>query len=415
MRGKGVRVMRRLTARSKFRAAQALFFLVAATASPATDRAELDQYKTFLFCLSELQEIRLSCAEDSLLDALGLKISEGIIGPAKGGADPRALVRTWLHDEGSHVDVVELARDLLVVTRFQDAGIWYQLVGHMSAKGLYRSLFQSMLMIECSPVFSDVCFGMLGSDVLSALVKITSDAVDRAHQVLQMTAMRSSTESTEWLFSKLSLDTVASPTASSAAASGLSSTGPGETHSSDTAHRHRVYLRAKLACRTEGWEEGAPEDLLPTFNECMRLTVSVMQAMSSRVHSKSQASVAGLRAIVPRILALLNEQDCCTCDLATVRAVGTALRTTLLGGAVSLVASGVLATAADLAGAFEVLDAKDDEILGRLLCVAGNVVDSAVMSAVLTSLLLNKVALRLLLSWFGSEMTVCIFFIAFTG
>lgn len=185
MRGKGIRVMRRLTARSKFRAAQALFFLqsAATTTSSSADRFELTQHKSFLYCLAELQEIRLSCAEDSLLDALGMKISDGVIACVPSGADPRALVRTWLHDEGSHVDVVELARDLLVVTHFQDAGIWYQLVGHMTAKGLNRSLFQTMLMIECSPVFSDVCFGMLGSDVLAALVKIIADVVDRSDQV----------------------------------------------------------------------------------------------------------------------------------------------------------------------------------------------------------------------------------------
>lgn len=212
------------------------------------------------------------------------------------------------------------------------------------------------------------------------------------YQVLQLSVVRSAADAPEWLFSKLTLDSSAStPSALSGAPSGGAVAGPGENSATEGAHRHRVYLRPKLACRDEGWEEGAPEDLLPVLSECARLTVSVLQAMSSRVQGKSQASVAALRSVVPRMLALLADSDFACCDLAEERAVGTALRSTLLNAASSLVASGAFTSAADVASALEALDAKHEELLGRLLRAAGNVLDSSVLAAVLEALLLNKV------------------------
>jgi hypothetical protein len=188
MRGKGVRVMRRLTARSKYRAAQALSFLQATRTS--TDTMEVKLYRSFLYCLCELQEIRLPCSEQSLLDAMGLKVEEYKISsltqePSKvfAAADPRSLVRTWLHDEGAHVEVVELARDLLVVTDFQEAGAWHHLMGHMAARGMHRSLFETLLLIHASPAFADLSFGMMGAEMLNSLAKTSAEAIARAEQV----------------------------------------------------------------------------------------------------------------------------------------------------------------------------------------------------------------------------------------
>lgn len=189
IRGKGVRVMRRLTARSKYRAAQSLFYLQSATPHSVAAMAELTSFKSYLYCLSELQEIRLPCSEESLLDAMGLKIVDfkmvtlGVGAENASAVDPKALVRTWIHDEGAHTEVVELARDLLVATRYRDAGIWFHLVGHMVAKGMHRALLQSLLMVRGAAVFADMCFGMMGSDIVTALARICADATVRAEQV----------------------------------------------------------------------------------------------------------------------------------------------------------------------------------------------------------------------------------------
>lgn len=197
--------MRRLTARSKFRAAQALSYLHSALpVGPETDVVELDLFTSYLYCLCELQEIRLPCSEDSLLDAMGLKItdgrissvsqntsnneSDGMAGKSNNGcgfssADPRALVRTWIHDEGAHVEVVELARDLLVGTGYQEVGIWHQLLGHMVQREMHRSMYETLLQIHSYAVFSDLSFGMMGAEMLNCIAKVNSEAVDRAEQV----------------------------------------------------------------------------------------------------------------------------------------------------------------------------------------------------------------------------------------
>jgi hypothetical protein len=182
VRGKGVRVMRRLTARSKFRAAQALFY-IGHSRSPDVV-TELGLHRSFLYCLCELQEIRLPCSEESLLDAMGLKVSDYKVARTDAAADPRALVRTWLHDEGAHTEVVELARDLLVVTGFQEAGIWHHLVGHMTARGFRRPLFETLQQIAATPVFVDLSFGMMAAEMLTALAAGLTEAIDRADQVI---------------------------------------------------------------------------------------------------------------------------------------------------------------------------------------------------------------------------------------
>jgi hypothetical protein len=180
---------RRLTSRSRFRAAQALYYLTS-TASSAVDRAELGLYLAYLYCLCELQEIRLPCSEESLLTAMGLKIVDHSILPADGSAasgfalaDPGPLVRTWLHDEGGHAEVVELARDLLVVTGVQDAGIWHLLAKHMAGRLMHRPLLETLMLIQARPVFAELSFGMMGAELLTSIATSCAESVERAEQV----------------------------------------------------------------------------------------------------------------------------------------------------------------------------------------------------------------------------------------
>ena len=72
---------------------------------------ELTSLAPFIYCLAELQETRLPCSEEVLMKALTCPPS------ASSGAssvdnlqhtrtDARLLVRTWLHDEGCHREVL---------------------------------------------------------------------------------------------------------------------------------------------------------------------------------------------------------------------------------------------------------------------------------------------------------------------
>ena len=151
--------MRRITARSRFRAASALLFVPRNLYAPAPtckmlSHQSLHVMRQYLMCLSELKETRILCTDDTLAEALGLRewsasgfsaaaeagqevaVTGSVTAAAAGGAaaataaigaagvrvrprcgpcDPRPLVRTWLRDEGARSDATELARDVLYV------------------------------------------------------------------------------------------------------------------------------------------------------------------------------------------------------------------------------------------------------------------------------------------------------------
>ena len=154
VQGKGAKSQRRLTIRSRLRAAFSLQLLASMTDISSKDAASDTAAKTsmigipvgspatsaeqpitdlhcmvpFLECLAELQETRLPCSEEALMDALRPSMSyaspsssspsssSSSSGAVKGKskeqrharADARALVRTWLHDEGYHQEVTSL-------------------------------------------------------------------------------------------------------------------------------------------------------------------------------------------------------------------------------------------------------------------------------------------------------------------
>ena len=136
--GKGAKSQRRLTIRSRLRAAFALQ-LISITALNSRQRQkdghhavdfnglsrdifpDLRKMVPFLDCLAELQETRLPCSEDALMEALSHSVkeeresNEGHM-QVHAHADARVLVRTWLHDEGSHQEV----RTLSVLVRTCD-------------------------------------------------------------------------------------------------------------------------------------------------------------------------------------------------------------------------------------------------------------------------------------------------------
>lgn len=184
--------MRRLTARSRFRAAQSLVYLRfnAANEGLFESYSDLNRYQQFLYCLSEMQEIRLSCTEESLMDALDYKLSDFVLlptttdgGKSSARTDAKSLVRTWIHDEGTHVEVVELARDVQFITNKEDDAQWYFLLSHMLSKGQERVLLQTLSLLHKTAVFRDLCFGLIGGQLLQRVVKIQTEGVEKVLQV----------------------------------------------------------------------------------------------------------------------------------------------------------------------------------------------------------------------------------------
>ena len=177
MKGAGLtRSMRRLTARSKYRAAQALWLLqhapltLSASSSMGSEMRVLslldqgnssvmllDKHRSYLYCLAELQETRLLCSEQSLGDALGVLIptntgksaSQVLIKVTAG--DPRPLVQTWIHDESHLCEALELGRDILFLAHCRDPSIWHKLLQTMLKFDHHRSLLQTLLGLINTP------------------------------------------------------------------------------------------------------------------------------------------------------------------------------------------------------------------------------------------------------------------------
>jgi len=154
--------MRRLTARSKLRAAQALLLmrsLSLQSSSPQQSGAtvlqaigsslhDLRRRHMYLYCFAELQETRLLCSEESLSDALGIKLNPNNNGHEKvrvTKGDPRPLVHTWIHDEGALTEAMELSRDVLFAARVTDVSIWKMVLTTLLHHDQGRPLLQTLL------------------------------------------------------------------------------------------------------------------------------------------------------------------------------------------------------------------------------------------------------------------------------
>eukprot|EP01036_Dinobryon_divergens_P030754 gene30755-40048_t len=221
--GQGVKSMRRLTSRSRLRALFAMNLLGHNLTSPsATSSSDivsdipLQKLGSFLYCLAELQEIRLPCTETTLSEALDMNNNNSSSNKSNDpnnvtsgknsstssssvvvlqGASPAALVRTWLHDEGQHSEVSELSRDLLLSAQCHDPSIWTLLIEHMDRNGHQRALLTTIMTLRTSPVFSTLSRGILGSQFLRTVSLAIVETVERAEQLFEL--IRSKQTSTD--------------------------------------------------------------------------------------------------------------------------------------------------------------------------------------------------------------------------
>lgn len=204
------RNLRRITTRSRFRAAiavhyfQKAIFLDNNTIQPTPElslppTADTYDYLKYLYCLSEMHELRLTSAETSLQSALGIKLVEvatetttsgNTTGPtnrlvpttidASTVLHTRSLIITWLHDEGGQVSVVELARDLFFLAPKQDPTVLHKLFRHMLDQDFRRSVFTSLAWWEQSQSLrSALLYGDVTDSLVLALWQNAEDAVGK--------------------------------------------------------------------------------------------------------------------------------------------------------------------------------------------------------------------------------------------
>jgi hypothetical protein len=215
--GKGAsnRSQRRLTARSKFRAVQAIRFLPDLSLLTQQQQGQnseeqlrwlpllrnadyLRSLRGFLFCLAELQELRIPCSEETLAYALqhdpnaysappaasGVPVVQSsAVVPSAAASSERvvSLVNTWIHDEGHHSDVCELARDLLLISHCQEPQIWVKLLTHLLSRSFHRlAIHTTVLLCSSSSRSSSLpLLSLLLSD--QYLAKLLTETFNRCH------------------------------------------------------------------------------------------------------------------------------------------------------------------------------------------------------------------------------------------
>lgn len=214
---------RRFTARSKFRAIQALKFLPAASTHVDSDSVSYDwsvednDLWSFLYCSSELQELRLPCSEEALGFSLGISLGEGqhIVQDPKltDSHDPRLLIRTLLRDEGAQSDVSELCRDILLCSGATKAGseIWEDLLAHMEINGHHRALLDTLILLrrycagtseysklrscgKSAVAISSICKGDLAAPIVRVLNIFTIECVEKIEQLMALVRNRSESD-----------------------------------------------------------------------------------------------------------------------------------------------------------------------------------------------------------------------------
>jgi hypothetical protein len=204
MRGTN-KVMRRITSRSRLRASMAIYHQLNQVSVKSVG-VDVFNYLRYLYCLAEMQELRLSSTEQSLSMALGLTFSATSSAESenKQAASPvativsqntlltyqstRSLLFTWLHDEGHHCAVVELARDVLLLSpRPTDIAILGKLVKHMIDHQFDRCILVTLQLlsslctngfVSAPSVFTSKINILPWSQLIMKLGSIVDDLVD---------------------------------------------------------------------------------------------------------------------------------------------------------------------------------------------------------------------------------------------
>lgn len=343
-RGKGSKTSRKLTARSRLRAAVALSFLGESAGSSSSQSAaltvadsclgmSLSVVRSYLYCLSELQEIRLPCAEGTLLcvitgsagpiDAMD---KENVAAVCPSESDPALLVRTWLHDEGQHGDVTELCRDLLLAAGVvDDRTIWTLLLEHMERNGLVRAQLNTLVGLRNLPVFPRLLQGDMVRVVLRVVAVTAAEAVEKTEQVLQLIGGGEHHESGTSDSDGLSVSELGDGMSVLEDGVGGSIMGGGSVRGTDThslagkksrisdevasasGRSRKVLIVPRCSSRGRGSERewgDAPEDLVATLRDVTALFGAVLRVMDDIGDSWSGADLDSIWTSSQRLLRL---------------------------------------------------------------------------------------------------------------
>ena len=300
-KGSGARSQRRLTARSKLRAIQAVLFTghsppvctpnSSGTASGTGPvQVPVRALGGFLFCLAEMQELRLPSTEATLAAAVGFHLGEAdaMASPSEVVPNPSPLVSTWLHDEGHHADVCELARDVLLaasvgsegpagagaagggrgaLTPISLAALWTDLFTCMVRNGHTKALLHSLAVCD-QQIAALFVNPYLNNQLFKILSRVAKDTATRLDQVAELLTARQSATGSSSAKSGSTKEKAKLPHETTREDSSASSSAP-----SLTAKTHNVLLLSyNCSVGAEHWES-PPEDVALTAARVARCWV----------------------------------------------------------------------------------------------------------------------------------------------
>jgi hypothetical protein len=263
MRMNGTKNMRRFTSRSRLRSAIALWLIASSSASVVSStttlgneertvlqRKDIFHYITYYYLLSEIQEIRLSTSEEIILNCLSFEMTSST-NTSKGDDTThsqnsgnnnmmntivhqlpsisslkndfnhlKALVSTWVRDEGKLQDTIELSCDLVHLfyhchqqqpsttittttvpmnNMVYDKSLFLKLIQNMVSHQQVRILFRFLqqLSVEFPGVYETILYNNeLNAAIMNLLLMMFEHCIEKFHQFMKLSLAKSTSKPT---------------------------------------------------------------------------------------------------------------------------------------------------------------------------------------------------------------------------
>ena len=151
------------TNHARYRAAQALCFLN----ENGTRDVSLSVLRDFYFCLSEAEEVRIPFNRDTIYASI------------TGRHSILPVIFTWLHDDGYHMEVSELCRDMLLVCNHVELATWQRLLTSMLKHGHRKALWHTLTILSAKKFFTALIVDSYLGEALKLIQCVLSEVTQR--------------------------------------------------------------------------------------------------------------------------------------------------------------------------------------------------------------------------------------------
>lgn len=158
-------------------------------------------------CLAEMHEIRIPCLDNTLYEALGygIETKEGLLQlHVRQDANVMSLVKTWLHDEGDQPCVMEMCRDLMILTSHFAVESWDLYLHHLTSKNMHRQLFTAVSRLLKSTPSNDILSSNNAKGIMSITLSCIDDSLDRFIHIVRTKSEQVTSENVAAVEKKIS-------------------------------------------------------------------------------------------------------------------------------------------------------------------------------------------------------------------